>query len=115
MIRAGGAYKYRGREYQDMVFDDFDFSGGDTPVRITQHAQNQWRARVGDRTGMMYPFTEQTWRDAEFVIAPDADCDEARVAHLNGKRDMLLCGHHRPHETVVATVLYADEDRLYRP
>lgn len=103
-----------------MIGDDFDFSSmsgsGDSGVRvdISHHAAKQWRDRVPDRLHGKYPLNTRTWKQAELVMAPSADCDEARLVAIRGERDMLLCAHHHPDATVVATALYADHDRLRR-
>lgn len=99
-----------------MRIDDFDFTGGDNvPVRISAHARDQWRDRMPGYLLSTYPLDESTWEHADVVIAPEADCDEARLVVVPEARDMLLCGKHEPDRTVVATVLYADHGRLRRP
>jgi len=92
---------------------DFDF-GNLTPVRITNHARDQWRSRLKQSALYGHPLNENTWYEAEVVSAPSADCDEQRLYQMRGHRDMLLCGKYHPDYTSVVTVLYADYDRLSR-
>lgn len=92
---------------------EFDFSNS-TPVRVTNHAYQQWNSRVDQSTRYAHPLNENTWYEAEVVRAPSADCDEQRLYQIRGHRDMLLCGHYYPNYTSLVTVLYADYDRLSR-